>query len=67
MRQNGTYWYHSHSNFHEQTGAYGAIVVEPRDGYPYAFDREYVVLMSDWSDTAPDTIYANLKKETALL
>ena len=63
VRQNGTYWYHSHSNFHEQTGAYGAIVVEPRDGYPYAFDREYVVLMSDWSDTAPDTIYANLKKK----
>ena len=60
--QNGTYWYHSHSGFQEQTGAYGAIVVEPKDGYPYSFDREHVVLLSDWSDEKPEDIYAKLKK-----
>ncbi len=60
--QNGTYWYHSHSGFQEQTGAYGAIIIEPEEGYPYVFDREYVVVLSDWSDERPEDIYTRLKK-----
>ncbi len=61
LHQSGTYWYHSHSGFQEQTGLYGAIVVEPRDGYAQPFDRDYVVLLSDWSDDDPETIVSNLK------
>jgi CopA family copper-resistance protein len=61
LHQSGTYWYHSHSGFQEQTGFYGAIVVEPRDGYAQPFDRDYVVLLSDWSDDDPETIVSNLK------
>ena len=61
VRQSGTYWYHSHSGFQEQTGLYGAIVIEPKNGYPQAFDRDYVVFLSDWSDESPDTIVSNLK------
>ena len=60
--QSGTYWYHSHSGFQEQTGSYGAIVVHPKEPDPVAFDREYVVLLSDWSDEDPNRIYAKLKK-----
>lgn len=60
--QSGTYWYHSHSGFQEQTGMYGAIVIEPKESDPVSFDREYVVLLSDWSDTAPERVYAKLKK-----
>lgn len=60
--QSGTYWYHSHSGFQEQTGAYGAIVIEPQGGYPFSFDREHVILLSDWSDEDPEDIYATLKK-----
>jgi CopA family copper-resistance protein len=59
--QSGTYWYHSHSAFQEQTGVYGAIVIAPKGGYAQAFDRDYVVLLSDWSDENPDTIVNNLK------
>ncbi|MGE0372943.1 MAG: copper resistance system multicopper oxidase [Gammaproteobacteria bacterium] len=59
--QSGTYWYHSHSAFQEQSGLYGAIVIEPRGGYAQTFDRDYVVLLSDWSDEAPETIVSNLK------
>ncbi|MGH1427855.1 MAG: copper resistance system multicopper oxidase [Arenicella sp.] len=62
LNQSGTYWYHSHSGFQEQTGVYGAIVVDPIDPEPYAYDRDYVVLLSDWSDTKPSKIFANLKK-----
>ncbi|MBD2859413.1 copper resistance system multicopper oxidase [Spongiibacter sp. KMU-158] len=62
VKQSGTYWYHSHSGFQEQTGLYGAIVIDPKEPDPVAFDREYVVLLSDWSDTSPESIYANLKK-----
>jgi len=63
VNQSGTYWYHSHSRFQEQTGLYGPIVVEPRDGERYPADREYVVMLNDWTDLDPETIYANLKKQ----
>jgi FtsP/CotA-like multicopper oxidase with cupredoxin domain len=62
--QNGTYWYHSHSGFQEQIGLSGALVIEPRDKDPIAYDRDYVVLLSDWSDTSPKTLYSNLKKQS---
>jgi CopA family copper-resistance protein len=62
--QNGTYWYHSHAQFQEQTGLLGAIVIEPRDQDPIEFDREYVVLLSDWTDADPETILSNLKEES---
>ena len=62
VKQAGTYWYHSHSRFQEQVGMYGAIVVDPRDGERFPADRDYVVLLSDWSDENPETLFANLKK-----
>jgi CopA family copper-resistance protein len=61
VRQSGTYWYHSHSGFQEQTGVYGPIVIVPKGGYAQAFDRDYVVMLSDWSDESPETIVSNLK------
>jgi CopA family copper-resistance protein len=61
VHQSGTYWYHSHSAFQEQTGVYWPIVIEPKGGYAQAFDRDYVVMLSDWSDESPDTIVSNLK------
>jgi CopA family copper-resistance protein len=61
--QNGTYWYHSHSGSQEQVGLIGALVIEPWDHDPIAYDRDYVALLSDWSDTNPDTLYGNLKKQ----
>lgn len=60
--QSGTYWYHSHSGFQEQTGLYGAIVIDPKEPVPFAYDRDYVVMLSDWSDEDPSDIYAKLKK-----
>jgi CopA family copper-resistance protein len=63
--QNGTYWYHSHSGFQEQTGVYGSIVIEPREPDPIGYDRDYVVMLSDWSDQKPERIYAKLKKQSS--
>jgi len=62
VQQNGTYWYHSHSGFQEQTGLYGAIIIDPKDPDPIQYDRDYVVMLSDWSDEDPDHIYRKLKK-----
>ena len=62
LRQSGTYWYHSHSLHQEQAGLYGAIIVDPREPAPYHWDREHVVLLSDWTDLAPDALFARLKK-----
>jgi len=61
LHQSGTYWYHSHSGFQEQTGLYGALIVEPRDGYPVAFNRDHVIMLSDWTDVEPEQIVSNLK------
>jgi CopA family copper-resistance protein len=58
--QSGTYWYHSHSEFQEQTGIYGAIVIEPKEEI-LEYDREYVISLSDWSDEKPDSIYRKIK------
>jgi CopA family copper-resistance protein len=63
VQQNGTYWYHSHSGFQEQTGLYGALVIDPLDAEPFSFDRDHVVLLSDWSDEQPERIFANLRKQ----
>ena len=62
VQQSGTYWYHSHSGYQEQTGSYGSIVIEPKQRDPYQYDRDYVVMLSDWSDENPNRIYAKLKK-----
>ena len=62
VTQSGTYWYHSHSGFQEQTGAYGAIVIDPAGGPRFDYDREHVLVLSDWSDEDPEDIYARLKK-----
>ncbi len=64
VRQTGTYWYHSHSGFQEQQGLYGPIVVEARDGAGIRADRDYVVMLSDWTDQNPDTILATLKRQS---
>ena len=64
LLQSGTYWYHSHSMFQEQTGLYGALIVEPKAGYPVRFDRDYVVMLSDWSDEDPESIVSNLKGQS---
>lgn len=61
LKQAGTYWYHAHSSLQEAKGVYGAIVIEPRDADPIAADRDYVVLLSDWSDEDPHAIVRKLK------
>ncbi|HXH01344.1 MAG TPA: copper resistance system multicopper oxidase [Xanthomonadaceae bacterium] len=62
VRQGGTYWYHSHSAFQEQAGLYGAIVIDPLEPEPFSYDRDYVVLLSDWTDLNPDVLFSRLKK-----
>ncbi len=62
VRQAGTYWYHSHSRFQEQTGTYGPIVIDPKEPEPFSYDRDYIVQLSDWSFTDPETIFANIKR-----
>ncbi len=61
VAQHGTYWYHSHSGFQEQTGMYGSIVIKPKTKEPFDYDRDYVILLSDWSDEKPTSIYRKLK------
>ncbi|MEK7856954.1 MAG: multicopper oxidase domain-containing protein, partial [Acidobacteriota bacterium] len=58
IRQNGTYWYHSHSNLQEQKGLYGAFIINKREPDPLP---SYTVLLSDWTDEHPHEVLRNLK------
>lgn len=63
LRQAGTYWYHSHSELQEQRGLYGAIVIEPHHGHErMRADRDYAVVLSDWTDEDPHAVQRELKR-----
>lgn len=64
VKQSGTYWYHSHSHFQEQNGPYGPLVIEPAGPERNPSDRDYVVMLNDWTDLNPARIFATLKKHS---
>lgn len=63
LHQAGTYWYHAHAGLQEQQGLYGGIIIDPVKKTTYNYNKDYVVVLSDWSNTPPDQILANLKKD----
>ena len=64
LPHNGTYWYHSHSGLQEQLGHYGPLIIDPKGADPVAYDREYVLVLSDWSFESPHRVFAKLKKNS---
>ncbi|MEL7698296.1 copper oxidase [Pantoea conspicua] len=64
IKQNGTYWYHSHSGLQEQEGVYGPIIIDAAEPEPFQWDSEHVVLLTDWSDEKASDILAKLKKQS---
>ncbi|PIB93511.1 copper resistance system multicopper oxidase [Caulobacter sp. FWC2] len=61
VRQAGTYWWHSHSGLQEQIGHYGPMIIDPAGEDPIPYDREHVVVLSDWSFLHPHELYRKLK------
>ena len=57
----GTYWYHSHTMLQEQSGVYGSIVIKPKNQI-LEYDRELVLVLSDWTDEKPMSVLRNLKR-----
>ncbi|MBD0678056.1 copper resistance system multicopper oxidase [Pseudomonas sp. PSB11] len=64
VKQNGTYWYHSHSGFQEQVGVYGPLVIDAKEPEPFEYDRDYVVMLTDWTDEDPASLMKTLKKQS---
>lgn len=64
VRQNGTYWYHSHSGFQEQAGVYGPLIIDAKDPEPFSYEREHVVMLTDWTDEDPTRLMKKLKKQS---
>lgn len=62
VRQSGTYWWHSHSGLQEQAGHYGPIVIDPAGPDPVQVDRDYIVVLSEFSEMSPHMIFDKLKK-----
>ncbi|HEY0324422.1 MAG TPA: copper resistance system multicopper oxidase [Allosphingosinicella sp.] len=63
VRQSGTYWFHSHSGLQEQQGHYGPMIIDPAGADPVAYDREHVIVLSDWSFLHPHQIMDKLRQE----
>jgi CopA family copper-resistance protein len=63
VRQSGTYWYHSHSGLQEQQGHYGPLIFDPAEPDPVAYDREHVIVLSDWSFLHPHQIIQKLRQQ----
>jgi len=66
IRQAGTYWYHSHTEFQEQLGVYGSIVIQPKEKR-HRVDREHVVLLSDWTNMNPDKVMRLLRRGSEVM
>ena len=62
LNQSGTYWYHSHSGMQEQRGHYGVLIIDPLEPDPFEYDRDYSILLSDWTFENPHAIMRNLKR-----
>lgn len=63
LMQSGTYWYHAHAGLQEQQGLYGAFIIDPLKDPSYKIDKDYTIILSDWSNANPEQILANLKKD----
>ncbi|MEI8013234.1 MAG: copper resistance system multicopper oxidase [Nitrospira sp.] len=63
VRQSGTYWFHSHSGGQELAGMYAPMIIDPIEPEPFRYEREYVVMLSDWSFESAETLFSNLKKQ----
>ena len=61
LRQSGTYWYHSHTMLQEQSGVYGSFVIEPKEK-TLEYDKELVMVLSDWTNQKPMNVLRNLKR-----
>jgi CopA family copper-resistance protein len=62
LRQSGTYWYHSHSGLQEQSGHYGPLIIDPAEPDPIQSDREFVLLLSEFTALHPHKIFDKLRK-----
>lgn len=67
LKQSGTYWYHAHAELQEQQGLYGAFVIDPIKVPKYKYTKDFVVVLSDWSNTKPEQILKNLKKKGIII
>ena len=63
VKQSGTYWFHSHSGGQELLGMYAPMIIDPVEPEPFRYDRDYVVMLSDWSFESPEALFSNLKKQ----
>ncbi len=61
IKQSGTYWYHSHTMLQEQSGVYGSIVIQPKEKV-LDYDKELVLMLSDWTNEKPMSVLRNLKR-----
>jgi CopA family copper-resistance protein len=63
VKQSGTYWFHSHSSGQELAGMYAPMIIDPIEPEPFRYERDYTLMLSDWSFESYETMFSNLKKD----
>ncbi|MDP1767610.1 MAG: copper resistance system multicopper oxidase [Nitrospirota bacterium] len=64
ITQSGTYWFHSHSGGQELRGMYAPLIIDPLEPEPFRYERDYVIMLSDWSFELPEGLFDKLKKQS---
>jgi len=59
LRQNGTFFYHTHMAMQEMMGALGFFIIHPREAYRPVVHRDFGIVLQEWAvlpgNTVPDT------------
>ncbi|WP_373056339.1 multicopper oxidase domain-containing protein [Zunongwangia sp. H14] len=63
IKQNGTYWYHSHTMLQEQSGVFGSLLINPKEK-ELEYDKDLVLVLSDWTNEKPKDVLRFLKRGT---
>jgi len=63
IKQNGTYWYHSHTMLQEQSGVFGSLLIHPKEK-ELEYDKDLVLVLSDWTNEKPKDVLRFLKRGT---
>jgi hypothetical protein len=63
LRQNGTFFYHSHMAMQEMMGLIGLFIIHPRTAHTPRVDRDFGLVLQEWAILPNNTIPNSLAME----
>jgi hypothetical protein len=63
LKQNGTFFYHSHMAMQEMMGLIGLFIIHPRQAHTPRVDRDFGIVLQEWAILPNNTIPNSLAME----